>query len=322
MKSKDLERTPMKPKQILIETTNFCNLRCKGCLILEEKPSHFPLGRWKDIVDQNEWDATIIPYMYGEPMLWKHLVEGTRYVLEKGMRYYIATNGTIWNDEFFDLITDDNRAYQIIFSLDGLPWNSAARAARPGADPMDVWDNIREFVELKERKGSDINVAIKLIRRGQDYAEIQDFIRHWLTYEGADYVAIGQLFEGRNETSMRHKPCWYPKDFYMMIRNNGDVARCMYNAEALRPEYRMGHIDDGTLLEVYNNEKFRELRKYETYPCDVCPNAYNGTGFTGTVKDQSTGDEYSYHEDYYNQFYSLKDERVGVQYENTSNDRD
>lgn len=322
------------PKQILIETHKGCNLRCKGCFVKDGEGGDFPLEMWKKAVDQNTWDGTMIPYMYGEPMLWKHLYEGTKYVLDKGQRYYIATNGTIWNDEFFNLICSDNRAYQIIFSIDGIPEEGykALELCRPPSKRAVVLRNIRRFAELKKQKGDKINIAVKAIKRGQDYQELEDFVYYWLVKEGyVDYVAIGDLFTNENDESMRHYKCWYMDDFYMLIRNDGKVVPCMYNQKVVDGYFDLGNfLETPNLLKLYNSDMFNWLRWKQKIgdfpgPCITCSNPYNGYGFDGTLRFQNKeykGIEMSYHQDYYNQFFSLKKERKGIQYENTKTDSD
>ena len=95
------------PKQLAIEITTRCQLRCKGCMKTLGYPDmDMDLDFYKSIIDRNNFGATIIPYQNGEPLLHSDIFEIIRYPLSKNMRLYITTNGMIWNNDLFELMTN------------------------------------------------------------------------------------------------------------------------------------------------------------------------------------------------------------------------
>jgi len=308
------------PKQIDIEVTSKCNLRCKFCPQWKEGANvgHMSFDLFKSIIDRVNFPCTIVPWLNGEPLLHPRYPEMIRYITDRKLPAYITTNGTIWLDELFEHITENTSVYQIIFSLDGLCDNKSKsiELARPGTDRVKVLGNIDRFLKLKLEKGSAIDVALKICRRGQDFEEIENYIAYWLQRRGVSYVCVGKaLIEDQND-EMRVFPCQYSDNNFMVIKSDGRVVLCAYNNRMTNdPELAMARIkDDGTpLLDIYNNAKFTEFREEQrkghfTGPCATCGFAYTGQGFEGSIwfRDESLFPEpIYYHQDYYNEFFSL-----------------
>ena len=85
----------------------------------------------------------------------------------------------------------------------------------------------------------------------------------------------------------------------------------------------VGMLDKETpLLDIYNNSKYREFRKLQRVgifrgPCKTCGFAYTGTGFEGVIRFRDKkliGKDIFYHQDYYNQFFSLRKDWKNVDY--------
>ena len=311
------------PKQIYIDVTSACNLRCKFCPRAQGIHEHMDFDLFTSIVDraQKEMPQTsILPWMNGEPFLHPLYTDMIRYLERTGMRSYITTNGMIWNDEVFELITEDNGFYQIIFSIDGVsndPRSRSIEIARPGSNRKTILDTIQRFGEMKERKGNHIDVAVKAIRRGQDWEEHEHFIAEWLQKSFIDYVCIGDALIQHNEDPMRIYPCQHPDNNFLCIKYDGAAVACPINPEMVNnPKWAMGQVDKTTpLLELYNSGwylLFRENQRAGVFlePCAHCGFAYTGYGLKGVVqfRDPSLGlDKVFYRRDHYNSFFSLVD---------------
>ena len=306
------------PKQIIIEATSECNLRCKYCPSPFLKGSHMSMELFESIViraKEEMPDATLIPWMNGEPLLHPRYADMLRIIEDSGMKAYVTTNGTIWNDEVFRIIARDNNIYQLIFSLDGVPGSKSIELARPGSNGHEIMRNIIRFGEMKkETKGCDL--AVKITRRGQDWGEIEEYIQFWLSQSYIDYVCIGEALIGLNEGSMRRHICQYADANFMVIHYDGRLSYCAYHEEmANNPEWSPGTVDLTTpLLEIYNNEEYSRFREDQHLhnwwePCATCSFAYTGFGFGGKVKFRKWGAEVYFHRDYYNSFFSLVDKQ-------------
>jgi len=324
------------PLQIDIEVSAICNLKCIGCPFTQgrekrrQKFGYMQMDLFKHIVDQVNWECTLVPWLNGEPLMHPDYTQMIKYIINRGHRAYITTNGTIWNQELFDLITRENSIYQIIFSLDGMPaaWSKSIELARPGSDRETIYGNIMRFGELKRAKGDQIDMAVKICRRGQDQAEIEKFIHYWLKKPYIDYVCEGRLMvDDRNPEGFRTHPCMYSNPMFMVIKWDGAVVPCSYNDEATNKDYfKFGNVDGPhTLLEIYNGEKMCKFRHEQDRgmfrgPCATCGFSYTGRGFEGAVQfrdpelqfkgDPRTDNPWypvNFHSDYYNTFYSLKE---------------
>lgn len=315
----------VKPKQIIIETTSRCNLKCKLCPTLDEKHQSRDMSDdlYYSIIDrvvEEDMNPVVIPWMNGEPLLHPKYATYLSYLSKHQIPFYVTTNGTIYNkDVFAEILDTASSCYQLIFSLDGLPIpeSRSIEIARPGTNREQVLETIRKVAEWKEDIGSDIDLAVKICRRGQDWEEIENFIAYWLKKPGIDYVCIGDALEITNPESMRVYPCQYFDNNFMVIRSSGRVVMCAYNLEAVNnTKYSMGSVaNTSSLLSVYNNPLFTMLREEQNHsrfgpPCDTCGFAYTGQGFQGIVqfRDETLGlhDPVFFHRDYYNQFFSLK----------------
>jgi radical SAM protein with 4Fe4S-binding SPASM domain len=302
----------MTPKEVIIETSDVCNLKCKFCPTLTGEGHGFmDFETFKGLVDRIDFPCTVLPWFLGEPTMNKELGDMMRYMNEKGQRYYLTTNGTIWHNEAFDaMLGPDSTAYQIIFSLDGL-FPETAEAARPGTKFSKVEDNILTFMYKKNALKSKIDIGIKLCHRGQDWEEIEHFIQTWLLHEEIDFVAVGKALTEINDVSMRQFYCRY-LDNFMVIRMNGDLVPCCYHSGAINDRLLpLGNVfdSDKPLSGIYNSDSYERLReghRTRDYPepCDKCGFAYTGSGYRGEITFRDGGGKYFMHQDFYNTFYS------------------
>ncbi len=310
------------PKQIILEVTSMCNLKCRFCpnTILGERGVHMDWDYFVSVIDRivaERLPSVVIPWMNGEPLLHPRYEEMVRYITDHSLRCYITTNGMLWNEDLFQHITGPTSCYQLIFSLDGLldEESESVEKARPGSNRKSIGENIRRMIALRNSKGSHLHVAVKLCQRGQDWEEVERYIDFWLR-EGADYVCIGRQLTDDHTPGMRTSFCQYFDNNFMVIRADGRLVACAYNdAVVNHGALPLGLLDETTpLLEVYNNVFYAALREAQLAhrwpgPCRTCGFAYTGQGMTGTVqlRDQRLLQSPIYfHKDYYNEFYSLK----------------
>ena len=314
------------PLQVNLEASSVCNLRCKYCPAWTGHANARLMepDLFISIIDRvvaEGFDTTIVPYLNGEALLHPKYYELIKYVVDRNLRVYFTTNGTIWNERLFQLITQPNSVYEIIFSVDGL-WDYKSRSielARPGSRRDLIRQNIQKFIYLNNSRnnGKNLDTCVKICHRGQDFEEIENYISYWLEY-GIDFVCVGQTLLHLNEKSMRIYPCQYSDSNFMVIKSDGRVVLCPYNDDATNnPDFAMGSVlNDTPLLDIFNNEKFMEYREDQQNgifhpPCDTCSFAYTGTGYRGEVKFRNpalTQKKIYFSQDFYNSFYSYKEQ--------------
>ena len=318
----------IKPTGVNIEVSSKCNLQCKGCIINARSGNgeHMDVELFKSIIDRINWECTVVPWISGEPLLHPDYAEMIQHIIESGHRAYITTNGHFWNEDFFQAITEKNSIYQIIFSIDGIPepFSNGIELARPGSNRALLMENLERFIELKLSKGDNLDLCIKICERGQDWEEIENFIAYFLGKRGVDYVAVGKMLDRPADVGSRIYPCRQIGGMFMGIRADGEVVACPYNPACFNDNYfQFGNVrNDTPLLDIYNNEKMtkqRENHKKGIFegPCETCGFAYTGEGFLGHIqfrdkklKELHPGGVY-WHNDYYNQFFSTRNKKVG-----------
>ena len=309
------------PKQFILEATNRCNLQCRYCPSVDN--DGFPVGDmdvdlFKSIVDRiaaESPESTVIPWANGEPFLHPQYLGMMEYLNNKGLRFYVTTNLTIWRENVLrELLLPGSGCYQLIVSMDGIFGSGNIPKARPGTDEEVLRRNIGRLFALKTEMDSKTDIAFKICRRGQDYGEVERYVQQWLENPDLDFVIVGDALVGENEDSMRTEPCQYFDNNFMVIRWTGDLAICAYCDKAINKlQGSYGKVGlTGSLLELYNNEDIAFRRAEQnagrfSAPCDTCPIAYTGIGFRGKISFRDNpGQEYWYQRDYYNQFFSKR----------------
>lgn len=156
-------------KQLLIETTSQCNLRCKYCVYsdhyqytktyannyMDFKTAKMAVDYYfkniEKIIYRNPTRTPVIGFYGGEPLLnfklIKEIVEyiNSTYSFYDEIQYNVTTNGILFKDEIQDFLVKNN--FAIIISLDGNKENhDRNRVKVDGTGTFDdIMRNIRDF---------------------------------------------------------------------------------------------------------------------------------------------------------------------------------
>lgn len=289
------------PKQIIIETTSRCNLKCKGCYRELDKTRYpdkdMDLALFKSIIDQvAKWKPVIVPFSIGEPLLNPLFGVMLGIIYKHGLHYNFSTNGTIWRDSIFDFAL--KTADVICFSLDAL-WPETALYFRGAPSP---YINILKAINYEKRTS---RIAVSLTKMGQDWGEIEDFIFSWLTNPKVDYVIIRNYLDSipLKNSPKSHYRCKFHQDYYIVIRSDGKVPLCERNINA-------------PIIGDLTKESIQDIlpRLVEHDICKTCSQRFCGSGMFGEIRFKSnpTGPPIYFKQDYFNQIYSLKDIKKGI----------
>ncbi|MFO8017076.1 MAG: radical SAM protein [Promethearchaeia archaeon] len=118
------EKNPLKQpylKNLMVNITERCNLKCKHCYITNKDPVDMELQKLKKIIkDFYELQGIRLILTGGEPFIYKHLKELLSYLKEFALQKVLLSNGTLitQNKELIDLLKDNN--VEIFISMDGL----------------------------------------------------------------------------------------------------------------------------------------------------------------------------------------------------------
>jgi MoaA/NifB/PqqE/SkfB family radical SAM enzyme len=314
------------PRQVVIETTSKCNLKCKLCPTVCDsnfKSGHMNFETFKMIIDKIDFKTDVVPWLNGETFLNPEYHLMLRYLNEKKIPHYTTTNGTIWREDvLYEMMREGSTAYQLIISLDGLWGSGNVAKARPGSDEAAIHRHINRILRMKGDMDSPLDIAVKICERGQDWGEIEKFAQYWLEDEGIDYVVIGKALKGTNDVSMRTEPCQYSDCNFMVIRWDGTLINCAYNPKIINDlMLSYGKVtEDSNLLELFNNESISEFRNNQRIgrypePCNLCTFAYTGHGMRGKISfNDNPENEYFFQQDFYNTFISKVQKWKPVEY--------
>jgi len=313
-----------RPRQIVTDISSHCNLKCTYCPTSDPKspfkPGYMQTDLVISIVDrikQEKLNSSITSNLLGEALFHLDILYMYKYMVKSKVPFYLTTNSTLWYDEVFDLLTDNNSCYQIILSNNGLfhEKSHSLEKCMPGINRKESKRNIQLLLRMRNRKRSNTQIGIKITQRGQDYEEIEELICYWLHEMKVDFVAVGKLLVNNN-TGMRIFPCRYSDDFALEIRSDGTAIGCGWNTEVTNElKVNFGKVPlTGSLVEFYNNKKYHDFRKAHylgKFPdvCRRCSISYTGDRFIGTVyfrNKRFPRRKIYYHEDYSNIFYSYK----------------
>ena len=95
------------PRHIFIETTANCNLSCEYCP-REKRKENMDFNLFKSIIDEcsNYGPRSFSLHLFGEPLLYPHILEAIQYIKNKNRRHTIllTTNGTLLNRFIDDIV--------------------------------------------------------------------------------------------------------------------------------------------------------------------------------------------------------------------------
>lgn len=192
------------PGEIMIETTNSCNLRCPVC------PTHFAMRRERGLMDFNLYKSVIDEFknrdkkpritmiFAGEPLLHQKIDEFIAYASKNGHQTFISTNATLLSRDLARrLITAGLTSIHLC--LDGFSKESH-EAYRRGSDFKKVKKNVEDFISIKkELKNKNPYVVIQTLLTSFSEGETDELIK-WAKTIGADSINFKTLSMGSHTT--------------------------------------------------------------------------------------------------------------------------
>lgn len=223
---------------------------------------------------------TGVLYHGGEPFLNKNIFEMISVLKSMGVTFVkTVTNGTLLSDKMLARIVDSGLD-SIGFSIDGLNPKENNRI-RKGCDYFQVVQTIKKLLSLKRGRKSrrpEVHIANVQIPKEEDirlgkkvstpkyildgFPEFEGEIKfkntYMLKWPGFDLSNQYKLVEP--DTRGDSLSPNYCDDVVEIItfRWNGDVVPCCYD---ITSEYVIGNIMEQSLAEIWNNEKYREIRR-------------------------------------------------------------
>ena len=180
-----------KMKQLTMQVTQNCNLRCKYCIYgggYDHQRTHssqtMPLETMKKCVDFLMAHSLEVPevncgFYGGEPLLEIEKIKAcVDYVKEnykgKNVRYSLTTNGTLFDDSTIEFLDSNN--FNVLISFDGpKELHDINRVYEDGSGSFDdIMSNV-EYIKENHPVFYDKISFLSIVAPGVDYACVNDF---------------------------------------------------------------------------------------------------------------------------------------------------
>jgi pyruvate-formate lyase-activating enzyme len=261
LKDQNVERTKDAgdfPKIVLVDTVNYCNLRCSMCgrRKMTRKGGMMEMALYQKIIDEiAERDKTVRVWLvfFGDPfMLQDRFYPLISYAKSRGLKDVVVnTNGNLM---------DEKHAYKLIESgldaiyigIDAVNPETYAKL-RVGGNLEKVKTNVKSLIKAKKDFGADKPaVFVQFVEMEENKHEKAEFIRYW-TQEGAivkvrPKVSWAGTVEAEN--LMRDKkryPCYWAMRT-MNILYNGRVCLCAIDYDG---KFITGDVSKDSLQSVW-----------------------------------------------------------------------
>ncbi|MGR3175973.1 MAG: radical SAM/SPASM domain-containing protein [Candidatus Scalindua sp.] len=272
------EKILRKPTQVVLETTNACNLNCPYCMVgmqneltakfgtaahsLMTRPFGFMSSETFNIIHK-ELKKFGIKKVYlhfqGEPLLNKLTPQFANELKKDCFEVGIFTNGQAFNDDNIAELVEAEIDL-IRFSVDGAS-EETYQENRVGGRFDQVYENMRKVTFAHQGKRTRIEWQFLILRNNEGEIEIarklaQEIGVHFFTKGYRESVPEFVPQNPDYRATYHKKPC---KDIYHQIGIywNGDVVPCCYDVDGSEI---MGDLNENDLVSIWNSEKYKGFR--------------------------------------------------------------
>ncbi len=255
------------PPTLQLEPTNICNVNCICCSAPQtsRKKGHMTLNLFQKIIDEaSEIGVKKIKlFLHGEPFLHPRLIEMIRYIKSRrNLGISIDTNGSLLDKEKSKLLLQSGLDYEddVIFSILGYSKEVHEKVMK-GINHEDVLTNIFNFLKLRKRYGSNVNVKVAFRRMPENKHEEKQFVKYW--HKKVNVVLTSTISKSfkeykNNEIDIpqRNKTCtalWKE----MIVFWNGEVTICCLDIDG---NNIVGNLKEQSIKEIWNGKQLSSVR--------------------------------------------------------------
>ena len=173
--------TPSTPRELQLEVTAACNLRCRMCLVRYRPPVNRVAGSmsfdtFRVLVDDLPDLEKLTLQGLGEPLLNPDLLAMVRYASARGVRVGFNSNGTLLTERKAEQLIDAGLDWLHV-SVDGARRETYAYVR--GRDELDrVARHAAGLARVKERLGGDRpTLSVVFVAMRTNVAELPDLVR-------------------------------------------------------------------------------------------------------------------------------------------------
>ncbi len=255
------------PKQVILEITSHCNLKCKGCAFhgpdaFTSRPKGFMArDTWKAVIDEiASWPAEVnlTTHGGGEPLLHPDLLDILEYAKKnRNIKAGVLTNATLLTEELAKELVA-RKIDWIAFSVDGV--DPAAHAlVRPGSKLDIIENNIMQFLQIAEKQGHTVETLINMVQYPEVKGQNEAFVEKWL-----GKVDVVRLSPYRDPPSSRRWPgTKKPRRACELLWSQAVVAwdgRVGLCCEDMDIDVELGDTRKIPLLSIWNGPDISHIR--------------------------------------------------------------
>jgi len=262
-----LEQPWGKPIIRTIEPTNACMMNCIMCprKNMKRKIEFMNLEFFKSIIDQAKWNKGMDFSQFGDPLCHPELDKMIEYCENKNIRTMIGINP--------NLLTENNvikllkaGISSMGISIDGLNDKQYKFYRGKNADYELAKKNIKNLLKIKNQMRSDVEIHIGVILNNDLKDNFDKFKKIWNEVGVKNIQPMGyKAFDGSVDEIFKYGKV-YKKFKYqcsepwvgVSVVASGKVVPCCYDYDE---KCVLGDLKKQTLLEVWNGEPMRKLRK-------------------------------------------------------------
>ncbi len=267
------------PPKLLIDPTNFCNLRCPLCPTGLQKPGRkqafMDLGLYKDIIDQVYKTAVSIGMVnWGEPTLHRQFNEMVKYAAkERNLWVSTSTNFSRTLDDSYLEELVESGLHLMLVDVDGTTQETYEQYRRRG-DLSKVLDNVSRLMKIKQKRNAQYPIveAGMMVMQHNEH-QVDDFAAMMKDMGVDKYTYRRVQFNPNVNVS------WFPKNeeyrynnyedpnykapkcdrlwMTLVVNSDGSVSSCCLVDDE---KADFGDTTKNRVSEIWNNDYFQSAR--------------------------------------------------------------
>ncbi len=234
-----------------VELTSRCNAACSYCDVNRQlgRPNQdLDLDTYARLLEQLPTLEEVLPFQWGEPLLYPALDEALRLATQQQLRSYVTTNGLLLDGSRFRALTRAGLT-RLTVSLDGEALNHEQRR---GYAQDEILERLAEARGIQQREAAATKLDVSMV--------VDDEVAHLLPAFRQRMAPLCDRvqFIPRMLDATRSTSCREPSRGVLVVLSDGRVTTCCAD---VRGELDLGHVEDPRFAQVYTSPAFQELRR-------------------------------------------------------------
>lgn len=272
------------PVELIIEPTNYCNLKCIMCPRdkMKRKIGMMDFDLFEKIINESKDQVEFIYlHLFGESLFNKDIFKMVEYAENAGIKVGLSTNVTALTEKNTRNLLN-TKLHLLVLSLDN-PSKDTYDKVRIGGNFEHIEKNIAFFLNELENVHNRPKVVVQMIDFKYTNNEIDLFKSKFSKYPDIhikikDFSNWAQQVDDINNLSTDEIPISNSKCFEpwraLTIYWDGTVVPCCNDFDGA---YILGNVKHSTIKSIWNDERMQELRKNHNVNkssvdlCTFCP---------------------------------------------------